>query len=414
MATRTARRPACERAARNARMKWWREARYGMFIHYNMFSRWRDEDYKELEGNPKKYTPAEHDRLRVEPMKPTPAAIHSWARTAKAAGMKYCVLTTKHNGGFCLWNSKVNKFNAVRMGPKFDVVGEYVKACRANGLKVGFYYALNDRHNGLREAAYKDNAARNGILKYTRGLLRELMSSYGKISILWYDEPCPMGYGGEWDSEAINAMVRRLQPGIIINDRSLTYQDFTGPERHITPTAYPDQDWESCMTLTGTWAYDPKAPRSPRNILDMLWQVTHGGGNLLLNVGPHPHTGRIRNVEADSLKTVGKWLKRHGPAVYGSNDRPEGLGETKNNVRGKWTRHDTTAYLWLFNWPKTSTVTIRKARTKLLGCRLLTTRKALKFKQDAKGITVSGLPKKCPDDGCGVGVIEFKFAEYPR
>lgn len=408
--------PAHDTVGRDARMKWWREARFGMFIHYNMFSLWRDPEYAHLEKHPEEHSPAEHDRLRVAKLTPGKAAVQNWARAAKAAGMKYIVLTTKHNGGFCLWDSKVTNFNAVRLGPKRDIIAEFVKACRKNGLKVGFYYALNDRHTGLRDAARKTEAARQGILKYTRGLLRELMTNYGKISILWYDEPCPMGYGGEWDSAAVNRMVRKLQPGIIINDRSLTIQDFTCPEGKIGGTAYPDQDHESCITFNGTWAWNPtplSKYHTPRSIIDMLRQVTHGGGNLLLNVGPEPATGRIRDIEVERLRTVGKWLAKNGEAIYGPNDRPEGLGESKNNVRGKWTKHGNDAYLWLSRWPS-GDVVVKGIRAAVNACSLLATGKRLRYTLKDGVLTIKGLPKACPDKVCGVAVLKIEFASYPR
>ncbi|MEN6506620.1 MAG: alpha-L-fucosidase [Planctomycetaceae bacterium] len=398
-------------------MKWWREARFGMFIHYNMFSQWMDPQYKWLEEHPEANTPEDHDRLRVEKLRPDKDAVRNWIKTAHAGGMKYAVLTTKHNCGFPLWNSKVNPFCAVNYGPKRDLVAEFVKACREFGLKVGFYYALNDRHTGIKEQARTDEKYRQEILKYTKGLLRELMTQYGEVSILWYDEPSPMGYGGEWDSAEINAMVRKHQPGIIINDRSLTYQDFTCSEGHITSTAYPDQDWECCMTFNGTWAWHP-TPKSkyytPRGILDLLATVCNMGGNVLLNSGPEPYSGQIRDIEVERLATVGKWLKVNGEAVYGTNERAEALGQLTVPTGAKWTKHGTTGYLWLFKWPGKSTITIDKVHTKLLKCSLLTTKKPLKFTQEGEKIVISGLPKGCPDKICQCAVIKMEFAAYPR
>jgi len=402
--------------ARDARMKWWREARFGMFIHFNMFSRWMDEDYKHLCEHPDDYSREDYDRLRVSKLTPDKDAVRSWVGAAKAAGMKYVVLTTKHNGGFCLWNSKVTDFNSVRLGPRRDIVAEYVRACRDNGLRVGFYYALNDRQCPHREAATRDEAGRQAVIAYTRGLLRELMTGYGEVSILWYDEPWPLGYGGEWDSAEMNRIVRELQPGILINDRSLTAQDFTCPEGRITAPAFPDQNWEACMTFNGTWAWHPKDPaeyHTPRSVLDMLWQVTSGGGNLLLNVGPNPHNGQISDLETERLLTVGKWLERNGQAVYGPNDRPEGLGETKQDFGGKWTKHGNDAYLWLFDWPGKTELVIENVRAKLERVSLLP-ETPLEFQHADGRVTIRGLPKECPDDLCGVAVLKLRFASYPR
>ena len=179
-----------DRELRNKRMKWWREARYGLFIHYNVFSLWMDKDY--AVANQATMSKDEFNRVRAAKLQPQKAAVREWCEVARAAGMKYAVLTTKHSDAFPLWDSRVNPYNAVRYGPKRDIVREFVRACHDNGLKVGFYYCLRDLHHGLIEAARTDEAARQGILRYTKGLLRELMTQYGKVSVLWYDEPCPI------------------------------------------------------------------------------------------------------------------------------------------------------------------------------------------------------------------------------
>ena len=281
-------------ADRRAHMKWWTEARFGMFIHFGPFSQWGSERFRYVSEHRHAMSPKTYDRKFVEGLTPRKNCVRQWAETAKKAGMKYMVLTAKHHEGFCLWDSKLTDFNSVRLGPKFDMVGEYVEACRSCGLKAGLYYSLMDGHHADgRRCAYSEPARRR-FLEFTRGLLRELMTGYGEISVLWYDGPSPLGFASEWESHEMNRMVRQLQPGIIINDRSLTAEDFTCPEGHISPPNDPDRDWEACMTFNGVWGYQPKPPqeyRTAREIVQMLNKVSANSGNLLLNVGPAPGDG---------------------------------------------------------------------------------------------------------------------------
>ena len=410
-------------------MQWWREARFGMFVHYGAYSSMHIETGRKLRNRVRsgEITGRQYRRLVTEELTPTPDFAEQWVLTAKGAGMKYIVLTAKHGGGFCLWDSKTNPYNSVNLGPKRDLVAELAAACRKHGIKLGVYYSIADNTCPDSRRAAWDADARLRFIAYQRSLLRELMTQYGQISILWYDQPHPLGMGDELDSEATNAMVRRLQPGIVINDRSMTYQDFTCPERSISPTLYPDQDWEACMPINPHWAWYP-APEekylTARQIIDMLQKCTAGTGNLLLNVGPKPKGAAIGEIEKQRLATVGRWLKRHGEAVYGRVSRVEALAGIANDAGGKWTRKGNTAYLWLPQWPQGGKIVLENAHTKLLAASILTNGKTLQFEQTPvpdegkqKGrsrITLTGLPKKCPDDVCGVAVVELRFAEYPR
>jgi len=181
--------------SRDARMAGWREARFGMFIHYGIYTVYgRNEWAMALENIPG----AEYE-ARANEFQPRPGCPREWAKLAKEAGMKYMVLTTKHHEGFCLWDTKMTDFNAVKLGPKRDIVAEYVEACCEFGLKVGFYYSLMDwRHPDGGRCAYDMNA-RKRFLDFTQGLLRELMTHYGKVDILWYDVSDPMTSHEGWD-----------------------------------------------------------------------------------------------------------------------------------------------------------------------------------------------------------------------
>lgn len=234
---------------RDQRMKWWRDARYGMFVHYGIYSVYGKHEWAMAEEN---WDPAEYAKY-VDGFQPVEGCCREWAKLAKAAGMKYMVLTTRHHEGFCLWDSKINSFNSVNYGPHRDIVKEFVDACREYGLGIGFYSTLMEwRHPDSSKCAYAGEARRR-YQAYIMGLNEELMSNYGKIDILWYDVPDPMESQEGWNALEMNQRIRELQPDIIINNRSFLPEDFTTPEGNVIPA---DKDWEACMTFNGlSWGY---------------------------------------------------------------------------------------------------------------------------------------------------------------
>ncbi len=391
---------------RAARMKWFNEARFGMFIHFGLYSVLGRHEWA---MNRERIPLAEYEKLAVK-FKPKAGAPMKWAKLAKEAGMKYMVLTTKHHEGFSLWDSKLNPYNSVRLGPQRDIVAEYVKAARHHGLKVGFYYSLMDWHHPDGHACAHDVVARKRFLKYTQGLLHELMSGYGKVDILWYDLPWPLISPDQWDSYRMNDMVRKLQPGIIINDRSQLPEDITTPEEHITP-AKQGRGWEACMTFNGAWGFVQTPPEdwhSSRKVLEMLCKCAAGGGNLLLNIGPKAD-GSIPSEASERLTKVGKWLKKYGAAVYGKKDR---LLPMEWLPSGWWTREGNTYYFWCSRWPGKK-LAIGGLSEKLMSARILPHGKPLKFEQTDDRLVIKGLPDKCPDKTNKIGVIEMKFINPP-
>lgn len=310
--------------SRDKRMQWWREARFGMFVHYGLYSQiGRNEWCMALENIPV----AEYEKL-AGTFCPKPGAPREWAQLAKAAGMKYMVLTTRHHEGFSLWDSKANPFNSVNYGPHRDIVREFVEACREFDLKIGFYSSLMDWHHPDGGRAAYDSAARKRFNDYIEALNTELLTQYGKIDILWYDVPAPMEHYEGWNSLEMNQRLRALQPHIIINDRSRLSEDFGTPEEHVTAS---DRDWEACMTFNGiSWGYVDTQQASAyaynaQRILRMLNTCSNGCGNLLLNIGPAPD-GSVPEDAVEPLTKVGQWLKRNGEAAYG----------LKKSGRGGW------------------------------------------------------------------------------
>lgn len=401
-----------EELERQRRMKWWHDARFGMFIHYGLYAvagrgecaiYWEQMPLKEY----RKLAPA---------LKTKPGAPREWARLAKRAGMKYMVLTSKHGDGFCLWDTQQTGFNAVKLGPKRDIVREYVEACREFGLGVGIYYNLNDWRHPDCPRALKNLRARRRYLDFAQANVRELMTGYGKIDILWYDFPAALETPEQWESRKMNEMVRGLQPDIIINDRSRLPEDFATPEGHITPQG---RAWESCMTFTGQgiwgWRWEPEPDwATSRDIIEWLRQATAGGGNLLLNVGPLPD-GSVPKICEEQLLQVGRWLKGNEEAVYGRFDR---VGHDNFHPwipYGNWTRRGKVAYFWCRHWPGKELV-LSDVRTPVERVCFLKTGKKVRFRQDPKGGTLAlvGLPEKDPDRIAHTTVLKVEFQRVPK
>ena len=209
-------------------MQWWHEARFGMFIHWGLYSvLGRHEWVMENEG-----IPVSDYELLAKRFQPKPYAARVWAKLAKEAGQRYLVMTTKHHEGFCNFDTKLTNYCAPKQAAGRDLVREYVEAARAEGLRVGFYYSLMDWHHPDGARCVKEEDARRRFVEYTHGLIRELLTNYGKIDVLWYDVPWPLDAAG-WESERMNQMVFQLQPDILVNNRNRLPGDFSIPEQVI-------------------------------------------------------------------------------------------------------------------------------------------------------------------------------------
>jgi len=325
--------------------------------------------------------------------------------------MKYMVMTTKHHEGFCLWNTRQTDWNAVQRGPKRDIVAEYVEACREFGLKIGFYYSLMDWHHPDGGRCAYDTAARRRFLDFTQGCVRELLTNYGKIDILWYDVSCPFRSHEGWESLQMNQMARELQPHLIINNRSQLPEDFGTPEGHVTAQ---DRDWEACMTFNGSsWGYVPSDQVAPdsynvRGILRMLNTACAGQGNLLLNIGPTPD-GAVPPEAIEPLRATGRWLRTYGDAVYGR----VVPAQYRANGCGGWSRKGNTAYHWCRIWPGRE-FGIGGFTTPLKAVRLLPDGRDVEFEQAGQRIVLKNLPETCPDEIAGTAVLALEFEDEPR
>ena len=320
-------------------------------------------------------------------------------------------MTTRHHEGFSLWDSKVNPYNSVNYGPHRDIVREFVDACREYGLRIGFYSSVMDWHHPDGRDCGTDPDARRRYNEYLTALNTELLTGYGKIDILWYDCPFPLESHEGWDSLFRNQLLRKLQPGIIINNRSCLEEDFGTPEGEIHPM---ERDWEACMTFNDlSWGYIDSAQAAPysynaQRILRMLWRVTGSCGNLLLNIGPAPD-GSVPAEAVEPLTQVGRWLADYGDAVYGRVDPAAGEFSVRSTTRKK-----NRVFVWNWIWPDNGEFTVGGYHTKLREARLLPSGESLPFTQDNARITVKGLPAHSPDPVCNVGVVELVFEEEPR
>jgi alpha-L-fucosidase len=344
-------RPESE-AERKARMAWWTEARFGLFIHWGLYAlparhEWVKSNERLSDEAYARYF-AHFDPDLYDPK--------AWARAAKMAGMKYFVVTTKHHDGFCLWDSKLTDYKAPLTPCGRDLIKPLVEAMRAEGLRVGFYYSLLDWHHPdypvdkyhpLRDdKEFADKSARRDMAKYVDylfGQVRELLTGYGRIDTLFldYSFPGPGGKGrNDWRSERLVKMIRELQPGIIINDR-LDLLDVPGGWDYRTPEQFMPREWvalngrpvpwETCQTFSGSWGYyrDESTWKSVRQLIAMLIETVSKGGNLLLNVGP---TGRgtFDGRALERLRGIGAWLDKNGRSIYGCTQAPADFPAPQN------------------------------------------------------------------------------------
>src|SRR3954468_17796240 len=377
------------------RLAWWHQAKFGMFIHFGLYAAYgRHEWAMETQAVPI----AEYQKLTAGFL-PAKGSARKWAQLAKAAGMKYMVLTTKHHEGFCNWDTKLTNYNAVQQGPRYDLVREFVEAARAEGLRVGFYYSLMDWHHPDGARCLTDEAARHRFVDYTHGLIRELMTNYGKIDVLWYDVHWPLDAKG-WESEKMNQMVFSLQPDIIVNNRNDLPGDFTTPEQTIKAEE-GGRAWESCMTLNDSWGFQKADDnwKTPRTVIRNLITCARDGGNYLLNIGPEPD-GSIPPESLRILTEVGQWMKTGGQAIYGAD-----LCKVTRSNYGNFTRSGNKLYLHVHFWPG-SDVSISGLRQKVTSATILKTGQRVTVSQDGFRTLITGLPDKAPDSPVTTLVLE--------
>ncbi len=352
-------------------MDWFVQARFGMFIHWGTYAAAaRHEWVKHNEEIPD----AEYEKY-FRHFDPDLFCPQEWARMAREAGMKYMVITSKHHEGFCLWDTQYTDYKATNTPCGRDLLREVVDAFRAEGLRIGFYYSLIDWHHPdftidpvhpMRNHpdAARLNAGRDmtRYREYMRNQVRELLTNFGDIDIIWFDFSYPnaehkglKGKGREdWDSERLLALARELQPGIIVDNRldlPPEMADIHTPEQ-FQPHGWVTVDgkpvyWETCQTFSGSWGYhrDEATWKSPDQLIQMLVNTVSCGGNLLMNVGPTAR-GAFDDRAVRALQTYAEWMGLHARSIYGCT---QSVFEAPQDCR--YTQHGNRVYLHVFAWP---------------------------------------------------------------
>ena len=349
--------------------EWFVHDRFGMFIHWGLYALpARHEWIKNIE----KITEEKYQKY-FEYFDPDMYDPREWARAAKKAGMKYAVLTTKHHEGFCLFDSAYTDYKATNTKAGRDLVREYVDAFREEGLKVGFYYSLIDWHHPdfpidpLHPRRDDDNIDElnkgrdiRRYAEYMRNQVTELLTNYGKIDILWFDFSYPNAeYRGmkgkgklDWEAEELIATARRLQPEIIIDNRTEIEQDLWTPEQYQPTDWIRDDDgnrvvWEACQTFSGSWGYhrDESTWKTPEMLIRMLVNTVSCGGNLLMNVGPTAR-GYFDDRAVNALDAIGSWMKYNSRSIYGCTQ-----SEFKAPADVRYTQKEGRLYVHIYAYP---------------------------------------------------------------
>lgn len=389
----------------DARMQWWRDAKFGLFIHWGPASVSGKEISWGRIGHPFDHpghesVPAEeYDNLykRFDPVK---FDANAWMDMAARAGMKYVVFITKHHDGFSMWPTKLRDYNIMNSPFKRDICKEIADAAHSHGLKLGWYYSTRDWTHPDYLAG--DNKKYNAFYE---GQVRELLTNYGRVDVMWFDHTA--GNWRDYTFDELFKMMYALQPGILVNNRAarfirktedepapeiakLVAGDFDTPEQEIG--RYMDnRAWESCVTLTkcgdgGGWSYRPDGQtRNYEECIKMLVSTVTGDGNLLLNVGPMP-TGEIVPEQVDVLDKMGEWLRKYGESIYGTRGGP-----IRNGAWGGVTRRGKTLYVHVFHWDG-GRVKLPALNATIVGSSVLTGGQA-EVKQDAHDIEIRVAPK---------------------
>ncbi|MCX7017309.1 MAG: alpha-L-fucosidase, partial [Candidatus Sumerlaeota bacterium] len=374
---------------KDARMRWWREARFGMFVHWGPVSLkgteigWsrngprpgvRSQTWRK-DGIPLEI----YDNLYKE-WNPTEFHADNWVKIAQDAGMKYLVFTTKHHDGFVEFDSALTDYKITSPLSPYgrDIVAQLADACHKGGLRLGFYYSPPDFHH----PDYRtENHAR--YIEYLHGQLKELCGNYGPVDIIWFD-----GLGGkadDWDSERLFQEIHALQPNVIINNRAGLPGDYDTPEQRIGGFQI-ERPWETCMTICRQWAWKPgDTMKSLEQCIQTLVRVVGGDGNFLFNVGPMPD-GRIEPRQVDRLREMGEWLRANGESVYGTRGGP-----FKPGAWGASTRQGNRIYVHVLKWPESGLV-LPPIGKKIVKSSLLSGG-AVEVNQTDEGISIAVEPK---------------------
>jgi len=401
-------------AQRDARMAWWRDAQFGMFIHWGAYAVPAGTHKGERVAGigewimSRAHIPIPEYEEYVHRFNPTRFDADEWVRIAKDAGMKYIIITSKHHDGFALFDSKVSSYDIMDATPyKRDAIKALSEAAHRAGLKFGVYYSIMDWHHPDAQGPnYPDYNSRTWsnpnfgryVETYMKPQLKELLTQYPYIDVLWFDGE----WIADWSDERgrdLYSYVRTIRPSLIVNNRvghtrqglsglnsegHVGLGDFGTPEQRVPPEGLPGVDWETCMTMNDTWgfkSYDDDWKDS-RTLVRTLIDVASKGGNFLLNVGPTAD-GLIPAPIVSRLSEMGDWMKLNGEAIYGTTVSPSGMP-----AWGRYTAKPGKVYALVFDWPKDGKLTLAGMKEKPLRARLLADGRPLTVEQSDSGFVV--------------------------
>jgi alpha-L-fucosidase len=417
---------------RDARMKWWREARFGLFIHWGLYSipagEWNGKTaYGEWIRTSAQIPLEEYDNF-LHQFNPVKFNAVEWVRMAKNAGMKYIVITTKHHDGFCLFDSKDTDFDVMSTPFERDIMKQLSAACRKEGIKMCWYHSIMDWHHPdylprreWEKTRSTDGADFDRYVQYMQSELKELLTNYGDIGVLWFDGEWESTWNGKYGTD-LYRYVRSLQPKIIINNRvgaaregmeGMTKAgefggDFGTPEQQIPATGLIGVDWETCMTMNDHWGYNKNDInwKSTEDLLRKLADIASKGGNFLLNVGPTSE-GLFPQASVERLQEIGSWMKVNGEAIYGTSASP-----FKNLEWGRCTqkniKNGTRLYMHVFNWPADGKLIVPGIYNQPKKATLLSDprKKSLHVARQEDALVIS-VPAKTPDPYNSVVVLDL-------
>jgi alpha-L-fucosidase len=420
---------------RDKRMEWFREARFGMFIHWGVYAvpagEWNGKThYGEWFMQETQMPVSQYEKFAPQ-FTAAKFDADAWVRMAKDAGMKYIVITSKHHDGFGLYRSKSTDWDMDRTPYKGDPLKELAAACKKHGIRLCFYHSIMDWHH----ADYTPRRAWNDVAKaanpnpnfdkyveFMKGQLKELLTDYGPIGIVWFD--------GEWENTWTHErgvdlynFVRELQPKTIVNnrvgkgragmsgmDKGKGVGDYGTPEQEIPPTGFgPGVDWESCMTMNNHWGYNKNDNnwKSTQTLVRNLIDCASKGGNYLLNIGPTAE-GEFPAASIERLKQIGDWMKVNNESIYDTTASPFkklSWGRATKKFDGK----NTTLYLHVWNWPEGGKLLVPGLKNEVAGATMLSVKSKLPVAAGENGVTIT-LPEKAPDAISSTVVLRIKGA----
>ncbi len=407
--------------AQDARMKWWQDARFGMFIHWGLYSvpagQWKDETGHAEWIRTTAQIPLETYNQFIDEFNPVKYNPAQWVSLAKEAGMQYMVITSKHHDGFCLFDSKYTDFDIMSTPYGKDLLKPLAEECNKQGIKMCWYHSIMDWHHpdylprrNWETDRSSENAEFDNYVKYMKSQLKELLTNYGDIGVLWFD--------GEWEKtwndkrgRDLYNYVRSLQEDIIVNNRVGASRsgmagfsdskdspgDFGTPEQEIPATGIPGVDWETCMTMNNHWGYNKYDDnwKSTEDLIHKLIDIASKGGNFLLNVGPKAD-GTFPQESIDRLKAIGQWMKKYSDAIYGSSASPFKHLEWGRCTQKKLKNGSTNLYFHIFDWPENNELVIPGLVSDVNSIQFLgqRTRNLIPYKADKSDLVVKLSPRE--------------------